>query len=84
MKHAEWNPISEIPDSLMPILISFEDCRYPEIGYYDDFDGKFYVEREDITVLSDGVSLDDIVASKIGKVNGWMPLPTCKDYKEGR
>ena len=76
MKHVEWKPVNVIPEKGMPILVSFEDYEYPEIGYYDDFDGKFYVESN--------YHEDDIAAEKIGKVNGWIPLPTCKDYKEGR
>lgn len=70
----EWKPVNVIPEKGMPILISFENRRYPEIGYCDDFDGKLWVESREYE--------DDILAEKMGKVNGWMPFPTCKDYKE--
>ena len=73
MYHVEWTPSNVTPEDGMPILISFEDCRYPNIGYYSESDGKFIVEREEF-------DMDDIPAENIGKVNGWTPLPTCKDY----
>lgn len=67
-----WRPMNTAPKDGCPILISLEKYEYPVIGYYSEFD-------EDI-VTYDSYSEDDIpVERKLGKMNGWMPLPKCKN-----
>ena len=67
-----WKPMNTAPKDGYPILISLERYEYPVIGYYSEFDEDFVTE--------DMYSEDDIpVERKLGKMNGWMPLPKCKN-----
>lgn len=73
MKNIDWIPANILPKDRMLILVSFENCRYPLIGYYSEFSHKYVISAVDHDYD------DDTYAEKFGKVNGWTPLPRCKD-----
>lgn len=76
MNNIDWNPANILPKDRMPILISFENCRYPLIGFYSEFSHEYAIDPLDRD------DCDYIHADKFGKVNGWTPLPRCKNYVE--
>lgn len=63
----EWNDIENPPKEKGYILLSFDNYPVPGIGRYED--GCYYIGDDDETAHEHNIF-----------VNGWMPLPKCKEY----
>ena len=62
----EWNDIENPPKENEYILISFGNYPIPGIGRYED--GCYYIGDDDEPAFEHDIF-----------VNGWMPLPKCKE-----
>ena len=61
----DWKEIEEAPEGKY-ILLSFANFSVPLVGRYED--GAFYVGDDDEPLIKQDLF-----------VNGWMPLPKCKE-----